>query len=115
MENRFYEIFLHLCDEKGVKPTKACIDGIGPQSKNTWSRWRDGSANPNLDSLIKLAEYFGVTVSELIGETKMPTTESDGQEDLSDKKKEFIRLLSRLTDQEVDALTSFALKLILGQ
>lgn len=115
MENRFYEIFLHLCDEKGVKPTKACIDGIGPQSKNTWSRWRDGSANPNLDSLIKLAEYFGVTVSELIGETEKPATNSDGLEELSDKQRELIRLISRLTDQEVSILLSQVKGIILGQ
>ena len=116
MENKFYETFIHLCEEKGVKPTKACTDGIGPKSKNTWTRWRDGTGNPTLDSLLKLSQYFGVTVSELMGETENPTTVvGDGFEGLSDKKKEFIRLLSRLTDQEVDSLSSYALKLILGQ
>ena len=115
MENRFYETFIHLCEEKGVKPTKACTDGIGPQSKNTWSRWKQGTANPNLDSLLKLSQYFGVTVSELVGETEKPATESDGLENLTDNQKILVNLISRLTDYEVLLLISQVKGIILGQ
>ena len=50
---------------------------LGFTSHNAYSHWELGKASPNVRDLDKLAEVFGVTVSELLfgdaGEQKAPT------------------------------------------
>ncbi len=62
----FYDIFLWLCEQKGVSPNRACVDcGI---SRTAVAKWRRG-ATPNGATLMLLAEYFGVTMDYLLGYT----------------------------------------------
>lgn len=72
MESEFYKFFVYLCEQKGVSRTRACKEALGEGSKNTYSRWEKGSAEPSLSSLRKLSKYFNVTIGELAGETKDP-------------------------------------------
>lgn len=61
----FYEQFRCCCNEKNVSRTKACTDcGI---SRTAWHKWEAGAV-PNGSTLNKLADYFGVSVSFLLGE-----------------------------------------------
>ena len=60
----FYDIFLQLCAEKGVKPTRVALD-LG-YSKNAATKWKAGSI-PSGAALQKLADYFGVSVDYLLG------------------------------------------------
>lgn len=58
-----YENIAKRCMEKGIsimQLEKSCHLGNG-----TISGWKNG--NPRLDLLIKVAEYFGISVDELIG------------------------------------------------
>lgn len=58
----FYDVYERLCRKKGKSVTTACREiGI---SANAPRAWKEGSV-PRIDSLIKIAEYFGVTVEEL--------------------------------------------------
>ena len=77
----FYDKFVFLCKEKGVAPTRAALD-IG-LSKSAPIKWRTTGATPNGETLNKIAEYFSVSVSVLLGEEtkKAPT---DGERIVSD-------------------------------
>lgn len=60
----FYDEFLRRCDAKGVSRTKACVDcGV---SRTAWRKWEEG-ATPNGATLNKFADYFGVSVDNLLG------------------------------------------------
>ena len=60
----FYEIFKKLCDERGTNPTAVALDmGI---STSLTSRWKHGG-KPRIETLNKIADYFGVSVSYLLG------------------------------------------------
>lgn len=62
----FYDIFDSLCKEKGVKPTRACIEaGL---SRGLASKWKsEKTAVPDTESLRKLSLYFGTSVDALLG------------------------------------------------
>lgn len=60
----FYEIFKKLCDERGMTPTEVALDmGI---STSLTSRWKHGG-KPRIETLNKIADYFGVSVSYMLG------------------------------------------------
>ncbi|MBP0958398.1 MAG: helix-turn-helix transcriptional regulator [Oscillospiraceae bacterium] len=63
-----YSNFKHLLEEKKVTPYQvAKATGI---SQSTLSDWKTGRAKPKADKLLKLAEYFGVTVDYFLKEEK---------------------------------------------
>lgn len=69
----FYENYVRLCNMRGQSPSGAALSmGI---EKSSVSRWARGSL-PRYATLVKLSEYFGVQVSELLGDDK---AEDDGK------------------------------------
>lgn len=59
-----YAKYAELRDSKGVKDADvAKATGIFP---STFSDWKSGRSTPKLEKLLKLAEFFGVTVEEFI-------------------------------------------------
>ena len=73
----FYDIFVELCARKGVSPSRAVLDmGF---SKSIITGWKKG-ATPSDANLIRIADYFGVTVDyfkERLGQKEKPA-EDDG-------------------------------------
>ena len=61
----FKENFIRLCNEKGIAPTVVCTS-VG-LSDAAFSKWTDQSV-PRRATLMRIADYFGVTVDDLIGE-----------------------------------------------
>lgn len=61
----FYQNYIQQCNKKGVSPSKAAIDA--GTTKTSVNRWKNGSL-PTDATIAKLADYFGVTVDELIDE-----------------------------------------------
>ena len=62
-----------ICAKKGISPTSVCV-GVG-LSNGTYSQWTDESV-PRKTTLIKIANYLGVTVEDLLreeGEEKSPS------------------------------------------
>lgn len=58
-----YEIYCKLRDEKGVKDADvAKATGI---TKSTFSDWKNGRSKPKDEKLLKIAEYFDVTLDYL--------------------------------------------------
>ncbi len=60
----FKEIFIKLCNQKGVSPSAVCREvGITPA---TFSCWTDESV-PRKATLMRISEYFNVSVDYLLG------------------------------------------------
>ena len=72
----FYDIFLSLCQEKGIKPS-AAAEACGINRSNV-SLWKSKGYTPRSEALNAIAEYFGVSVDYLLGNEKEPVTDSDG-------------------------------------
>lgn len=64
----FKEIFIRLCNEKGVAPTAVC-KSIG-LSDAAFSKWTDESV-PRRATLMRIADYFGVSVDYLLGNVRL--------------------------------------------
>nr|DAG01748.1 MAG TPA: helix-turn-helix domain protein [Siphoviridae sp. ctjsp22] len=98
----FYEKYLCLCNSINKSPSAVALElKIG---KPSVTRWKNG-ATPRDATVLKIADYFGVTVPELmagVGEQeKAPATEGEGYDDkitrlytqlpkLSDRQREMI-------------------------
>ena len=68
----FYDKYIRLCAEKGISPSAAAVE-IGLRKSNV-TYWKNGRNNPTDATLLKIADYFGVTVEYLkTGEEKAPT------------------------------------------
>ena len=63
----FYDLFCTLCKEKGISPTRATIE-IG-LSRTIGTKWKKTAATPQGETLQKIADYFGVSVDYLLGNT----------------------------------------------
>ena len=63
----FYDRFLYLCAKKGVAPSRAAVDaGI---SKSLVTKWKTNNVqDPSPEVARKLANYFCISVAELLGE-----------------------------------------------
>lgn len=70
---QFYENFVRLCAQSG-KSLAYVAREVGVQ-KSTVSRWAAGSV-PRDTTLARIAEYFGITVDDLVG--KPMANESNG-------------------------------------
>lgn len=66
----FKEIFIRLCNEKGVAPTVVC-KSIG-LSDAAFSKWTDESV-PRRATLMRIADYFQVSTTYLLGLTDEPS------------------------------------------
>lgn len=77
----FFDKYKTLCKEKNKTPTGVAIDlGIG---RSTVSYWKNGNI-PKQSILIKIADYFDVSVDYLLGKTdikKEPTTNNSDKLD----------------------------------
>lgn len=65
----FWDNFVTLCNQKGKSPNGVCAE-LG-FSANTATKWKQGSI-PRDTTLRKIADYFGVSVSYLVGAIDTP-------------------------------------------
>ena len=76
----FWDNYLQLCNKVG-KSANAVAAEIGFKSSGTVTGWKDGKI-PYERNLKKIADYFGVTVDDLIGDDsaqkEKPTAQGDG-------------------------------------
>ena len=83
------------CSIKGVKPTVACREsGVGTSFINNIEK---RGSMPSIEKVQMLAEYLGVTTSELLGEKKEPTAQDDG---LSEGEQALMTLFRQLTPDQ---------------
>jgi len=97
----FYENYVRLCNSVGKSPSAVAIElKLG---KPSVSRWKSGS-NPRTATLLKIADYFGVTVEYLKGEEAKKDPAETGE--VSSAKKALINLIVDLDEEQCRKLRS---------
>ena len=74
----FYDRFIELCDKKGVKPSRVAIEkGFNKGSITSWKRNAEigKDVKPTTEILEKIADYFNISIDELLGNEKTLTDE----------------------------------------
>lgn len=116
----FWDNFVTLCNKKGKSPNGACAE-LG-FSANTATKWKQGSV-PRDTTLRKIADYFGVSVSYLLGVVDDPDpialidptkkdppllqlAEEAGRQ--ADALEALGNLLDQLTEEQVEELRKYA-------
>ena len=95
--NVFVQNIKLFCKNKGIKPTIACEQsGAG---KNLLNHIESRGSIPSVEKVQLLANYLGVTTSELLGETKEPTVRDDG---LTDGEQALLALFRKLSPDQQD-------------
>lgn len=101
----FYNNFLYLCKQKNVLPTVAVVD-MGFQ-KSVATRWKNGTV-PRDFNLLKVADYFGVSVDYLLSDdTKKETAEIiDSPQDTERRQllRQAMEMASTLSDDKLRRL-----------
>lgn len=69
----FYNNLCTLCVSKNISVAKVMHD-LG-FSSGTATRWKQGTAQPSYKTLQKIADYFGVSVDELLSDNAADTKE----------------------------------------
>lgn len=70
----FFQNFVILCNKNGITPNAVCLAlGLSPAAA---TKWRSGAV-PRDTTLLKISEYFGVTVDYLLGNSEAPTPEPE--------------------------------------
>lgn len=104
----FVQNIKKFCELKGVKPTVACREsGVGTSFINNIEK---RGSMPSVEKVQLLADYLGVTTSELLGETKQPATVSgDGQAEKLSQALQGIGIdVDKLTEAEINRIARLA-------
>ena len=106
----FIERLKLLIKEKNV--TKAEISKTLHIGVNQIKYWEDNGNIPDGATLVKLADYFGVSVDYLLGKTdKKNKTDSD-ERSLTETEKELLAVTADMDEDEKNALLGYAARLI---
>lgn len=79
-------------------------------SNSITTKWKKTGATPDGITLAKIAEYFGITVDELLGKEKQPTTLGE----LHPANKKLMELSRTLSPEEAEKVYK-AISLLLGK
>ena len=103
----FFERYCILCKEQGSTPN-GVAKKLGVASASV-TQWKQGSV-PRVETLARIADYFGVTVDYLTGKSEEKKQSVLPEENGLDE--EFIRSYSRLNETnraQIDSLIQFLL------
>jgi transcriptional regulator with XRE-family HTH domain len=89
-----YNNIKSLCDERGVKPGRMCVE-LG-MSKSILTGLKNGTKkNIQTDTAQKIADYFGVTVDRVLGTEKETAVPKDvGLSPMESQLMEYVRTLT---------------------
>ena len=104
----FYEKYVALCNKNGKSPSAAALElGL---SKTSVNRWKNGGGITDA-TIMKVANYFHVTVDELVGDAlpgekeKTPDQKIEG---VSPTVQELFDFIDTATDAELNELLRYA-------
>ena len=99
----FWKNFVSLCSNIG-KSTTAVVLELG-LSRSLVTSWKNGTV-PNNTTLLKIANYFNVSVEELISEPK-DTPPEEIPQGLDEKTAEILSMYSQLSDEQKKQALSY--------
>ncbi|MDO5397876.1 MAG: helix-turn-helix transcriptional regulator [bacterium] len=90
---------LTLAKQKGIK--QSFLNQLIGGYRGKLTDWKNGKSSPSQQDIIKIAEYFNVSVDYLLNEDEIITTnKSSAQEEL-------FKLVSDLSDDEVEDIKKY--------
>ena len=99
----FWDNFVRLCNQAGKYPNTVAAE-VGVKSTGTVTGWKNG-ANPRQAVLLKLADYFGVTVDYLLNaEKENPTAQGDGVDTITEKEVRMLKWFRSLPEEKRRAI-----------
>lgn len=103
-----YEIYCKLRDLKGLKDSD--VSKGADVSKSTFSDWKSGRSTPKKDKLIRIANFFGVSVDYL-----MTGEENSITDDMVSEHIELISLYEKLKPDEKEHILETIRLLVRGR
>ena len=97
----FWDNFVNQCEKIEKSPT-VVVEELGFK-RSAVTSWKNG-ALPQVKNRKKIADYFGITVEELMGTKKEPA----GMGELDDVKKQVVELMDDMSQEEINALFYFS-------
>lgn len=79
----FYDIYCKLCQKNGLTPSGAAAK-IG-FNRASVTMWKNTGKAPKQDLLVRIADYFSVTVGYLLGTEQKEKPAETGERDILDK------------------------------
>lgn len=79
----FYDVYVALCQQAGKKPS-AVAEELGINKSNV-SNWKKNGYTPRGTALQRIADYFGVSTSYLLGHESPAGTTPPGTRVISDE------------------------------
>ena len=100
----FWKNFLQICNDKNTTPT-AVVSELGI-SRGSVTGWKKGSV-PNDGTLLKLADYFGVSVDYLLGNEEKEKVPSELPTGLDEKDIKIISKLMTMNGEDKELALSY--------
>lgn len=102
----FYDNYEKLCEKNGEKPFALPIK-LGAKSNSMVAQWKKGST-PRPEMLQKIADYLGVTTTELLyGESEQKEKDPVISDEASEQRKRLMEQLSSLSPDQLDQALSY--------
>ena len=92
----FWNSFVNQCEKIEKSPT-VVVEELGFK-RSAVTSWKNG-ALPQVKNRKKIADYFGITVEELMGTKKEPA----GMDGLDEVKKQVVELMDDMSQEELCA------------
>lgn len=93
----FWKNFSELCLERNTTPT-AIVRELG-LARGSVTKWKSGSS-PNSKTVSIIADYLGVSVSKLLGDTSNSSS-------VTPEERKLLELIKALTDDEVKQVSDY--------
>ena len=76
--------------------------------RTTYVKYETGASEPDIKTLLSIADIFDVSVDYLLGKTEQIEKPADENGELSERDKEIIDLMSSLSDEKFQQGVNFA-------
>ena len=110
----FFDNFVRLCEQKGVKPSRALTEAGVPKSAYSYWRTEAGAGNdakPTNQNAVKLAQYFNVTVDYLLTGNQKENSPQQPQSEVDAAVERIRRKLESMPKEQREALMNLIEKM----
>lgn len=110
----FFDNFVRLCEQKGVKPSRALTEAGVPKSAYSYWRTEAGAGNdakPTNQNAVKLAQYFDVTVDYLLTGNQKENPPQQPQSEVDVAVERIRRKLESMPKEQREALMNLIEKM----
>lgn len=110
----FFDNFVRLCEQKGVKPSRALTEAGVPKSAYSYWRTEAGAGNdakPTNQNAVKLAQYFDITVDYLLTGDQKENPPQQPQSEVDAALERIRRKLESMPKEQREALMNLIEKM----